>query len=107
MSIYVDPLRDWGWKLGPSCHLIANSNEELHAFALRIGIKRAWFQTGSTPHYDLVKSRRDKAVSLGAIELNSHDFGERCMAWRKAAGDRIKAVATEEEKAAIRAELYR
>lgn len=33
MGVYIDELRDWGWRLGPSCHMIADTNEELHEFA--------------------------------------------------------------------------
>lgn len=74
MSVYVDKLRDWGWKLGPSCHMIADSNEELHEMAKKIGMKREWFQTKSSPHYDLVESKRKKAIALGAIELGDREF---------------------------------
>lgn len=71
MSVYVDPLIDYGWRLGPSCHMFADTLEELHDMAKRIGMKRAWFQDKETlPHYDLVKSRRDKAVALGAVEVS-------------------------------------
>ena len=47
---------------------------ELHEVAKKIGMKRIWFQDdASTPHYDLVKSRRDKAISLGAKEVDYHE----------------------------------
>lgn len=75
MAIYVDkittyptsmtrglPGRDW-------CHLISDeSDDELHAFAEKIGMKRAWAQLppkASTPHYDLTPSRRAAAVKAG------------------------------------------
>ena len=45
------------------------SLEELHEFAQRLGLKRSWFQQGSAPHYDLSKTKRRKAVELGATEL--------------------------------------
>lgn len=73
MSVYVDPLFDHGgsetfrWKR--SCHMYADTLEELHAMALKIGMKRAWFQDKrSLPHYDLVPTRRVAAVRLRAIE---------------------------------------
>ncbi len=72
--VYVDALRDYGWRLGKSCHLVADSDDELHAFAARVGMKRAWFQPKSTPHYDLTASRRAKAVALGAVELDRSGF---------------------------------
>ncbi len=66
--VYVDELMNWGWRLGPSCHLFADSPDELHAFAARIGMKRQWAQVGgrSVLHYDLTAGRRAKAVALGA-----------------------------------------
>lgn len=77
MSIYVDRLENWGWRLRghtvASCHLFCDAVdlEELHAFALRIGMRRQWFQPHRiAPHYDLTESRRIMAVSLGAIELD-------------------------------------
>lgn len=70
MSCYVDRLAARGWRLGESCHLIADTLVELHDLARRIGLKRAWFQEKSTPHYDLTASRRARAVRLGAIELD-------------------------------------
>lgn len=57
------------------CHLISDeSDDELHAFAARIGMKRSWFQPKSSPHYDLTPTRRAKAVALGAQEVTRNDF---------------------------------
>lgn len=69
--VYVDPLVDWGWRLGPSCHLVADSPDELHAFAARLGMRRRWFQDDPRlPHYDLTARRRERAVAMGAGELD-------------------------------------
>ena len=77
MSVYVDALRDWGWRLGPSCHMIADTLDELHAMADRIGLQRRWFQNKrSGPHYDLTRSRREMAVAAGAVELEDGPFIE-------------------------------
>lgn len=69
----MDALIKWGgsetfrWK--HSCHLYADSLEELHAFARLIGMKRSWFQNHKiVPHYDLNENRRIVAVQRGAIE---------------------------------------
>ena len=78
--VYVDMLLNYGWKLGPSCHLLADSEDELHDFAAKIGMKRSWFQDGDThtmPHYDLVASRRKLAVKNGAIEIDRKQLCER------------------------------
>lgn len=75
MSVYVDPIMNHGgsatfrWK--QSCHMYADTLEELHAFAKRIGMKLAWFQTGGRlDHYDLTIARRAMAVKFGAIETD-------------------------------------
>jgi len=51
-----------------SCHLTTDGPlEELHAFARRIGMRREWFQDHPlAPHYDLIESKRQKALALGA-----------------------------------------
>lgn len=79
MSVYVDPLQNFGWKLRGrlvrSCHMVADTLDELHSMATKIGMKRLWFQDAvSAQHYDLVESRRQLAVSLGAIELDRTAF---------------------------------
>lgn len=81
MAVYVDALMNHGWRLRcvdscvDSCHLIADSIDELKDFAVnQLGMKLSWFQPKSSPHFDLVKSRRDLAVSLGAIELDRKAF---------------------------------
>lgn len=73
MTVYVDELRVWPnarhrcFKSG-SAHLTADTLDELHAFAARIGMKRAWFQNHTVaPHYDLSPSRHALALSLGAV----------------------------------------
>ena len=44
-------------------------------------MRREWFQGKNPrhPHYDLVKSRRDKAVALGAKQVSGRDL---IMLWR-------------------------
>lgn len=75
MSVYIDSLFPWGWKHGPSCHLIADRPHELHEFAARLGMRKRWFQKfASTPHYDLTAKRRKKAVEWGAVELDRKAF---------------------------------
>jgi hypothetical protein len=74
---YVDALIDWGWRLGPSCHLLADSDAELLAFARRLGLRRAWLQRDPkyrVPHFDLTAKRRERALALGAVELDRAGF---------------------------------
>lgn len=91
MSVYVDALQRLGYvgRLGPLwCHLIADTEDELHAFAQRIGMKRSWFQgpPKHDAHYDLVPSRRKLAVIGGAVELGRRDFVYKLREIRASAG---------------------
>ncbi len=71
--VYIDELRP-AWKAVGRfpkgtlwCHMTADTLEELHAMAEKIGMKREWFQEKSVPHYDLVESRRNRAIECGAV----------------------------------------
>ena len=79
MSVYTHtpipclPNKNWRWR--QSTHLIADTLDELHAFAERLGFRRSWFQDGGTcPHYDLTVSKHKQAVALGAINLDREGF---------------------------------
>lgn len=81
MTIYVDTIQGYpadmcrGLPGRQWCHMISDtSDEELHEFAAKIGMKRSWSQPKSSPHYDLTPSRRAKAVQLGAVEVTRNDF---------------------------------
>lgn len=50
------------------CHMAADTFEELHAMADRIGVARRHFQGD---HYDVCKASRAKAVAAGAKEVSS------------------------------------
>lgn len=54
------------------CHMLADTVEELHAMADKIGVKRKWFQNHSTPHYDIGTRKRYLAVAYGALIANRH-----------------------------------
>lgn len=68
MSVYVDnECIAWRGKLW--CHLVADNLEELHGFAIRLGLKRDWFQDRSRyPHYDVTVQVRERALRLGALD---------------------------------------
>lgn len=53
------------------CHMLADSNEELLAFASRLGLKAEWFQGD---HFDLLPARREHALRLGAVEVTSREL---------------------------------
>lgn len=78
MPVYCDPLMTWPvtpkWKYGAVSHLYADSAQELHEFALAIGMRRHWCSDVTQPgsvllHYDLSPSMRAKAVNAGAREV--------------------------------------
>jgi hypothetical protein len=79
MNVYVDPiapcLPNANWRWQSSCHMYADTEDELHAFAARLGLWRSWFQTHPTlDHYDLTEGKRRQAVRLGAIEVNKTEL---------------------------------
>jgi len=82
VTVYLD---DWRQPahLGPVddrwSHLVADTDEELHAFARRLGMRRAWFQDKPGrphhAHYDLPERARAEAVALGAVEVTWRQLG--------------------------------
>lgn len=67
MAVYVDRERHpFGRMI--MCHMIADTLDELHSMANRIGIARRWFQDKRTPHYDICLSKRALAVVFGAVD---------------------------------------
>ena len=54
--------------------MIADSIDELIAFAESIGIRAEWFQPKSSPHFDLTVELRHRAVRQGAIELDQRQL---------------------------------
>lgn len=68
MAVYVDNARV-KWRGRIWCHLLADSFDELHEFAKKLGLQRDWFQhAASYPHYDVTVEVRQIALSIGAIE---------------------------------------
>jgi len=60
------------------CHMTSDiGEEELHKFAARLGLMRAWFQGD---HYDLTENRQKKALRLGAEEVAGEELFRRCYA---------------------------
>lgn len=68
LNIYVDELRRARWRYGKSCHLFTTGSlDDLHRFAVRLGLKNKWFQHHpGVPHYDLTAKKRKQAIELGA-----------------------------------------
>jgi hypothetical protein len=84
MAVYVDPIREHppfhdGNTLW--CHMIADTEEELHAMAERIGMRREWYQGD---HYDLRPAGRALALQYGAQEMSMRAMARRVCGERKA-----------------------
>ena len=76
MSVYVDKARNVFGRM-VMCHMIADTLDELHAMAERIGMRREWFQAAppaSFPHYDVSQTKRALAVKHGAIEVDAREL---------------------------------
>jgi predicted kinase len=88
MAILVDELREYpgvGLPFSSWCHLATDGDfAELHAFAARLGLRRAWFQGD---HYDLPPHGRAAAVALGAQEVSTGELLRRMAGPR---GDRTR-----------------
>ncbi len=72
MAVYVDSQQTPYGRMRMS-HLLADTLEELHAAAARLGLQRKWFQDHRVPHYDLCQAKRRLAVALGAIALDRRE----------------------------------
>ncbi len=74
MTVYLDDWRQPA-RLGPVddrwSHLVADTDDELHAFAARMGMRREWFQHKEArphqAHYDVPERARAEALALGAV----------------------------------------
>jgi hypothetical protein len=79
VSVYVDDMRRQarvGRMSARWSHLIADDRDELHAFAARLGLKRAWFQDHEYRwHYDVTDSVRVRAIALGAQPITYMEVG--------------------------------
>jgi hypothetical protein len=92
MTVYVDdariPARVGKFNARWS-HLIADTKEELHEFAERLGLKRSYFQdpvVSGKPkaqlgtrhaenwHYDVTESKRQMALELGAVAVTFREL---------------------------------
>ncbi len=81
MAVFVDILRPARqthrglWKWETYGHLMSDSRDELLIFARILGLKASYGHgKGYRFHFDLTKNMRQKAIKLGAIELDSIEF---------------------------------
>lgn len=69
MTVYVDDM--YRFAMGQfgrmkMSHMIADSEDELHAMAGKIGVARRWYQGD---HYDIAISKRTLAIANGAVAV--------------------------------------
>ena len=76
--MYVDDMRaPFGRMI--MCHMIADTEDELHAMAAAIGVARRWFQQKpSGDHYDIALSKRALAIARGAKEITLRQCAMMC-----------------------------
>lgn len=87
MAVYVDDMRaPYGSLI--MCHMLADTDDELHAMADAIGVKRIWWQSPektSGSHYDICLSKKAIALRFGAIPITKRQAAA-MNAHRKALG---------------------
>src|SRR5260370_42017136 len=85
MAVYVDDLNlradvPDGAKTvhGRWSHLFADTENELRAFAMKIGLKESWIQHPGRPHvhFDVVGRMRQRAIAAGAQPVTWRQSGE-------------------------------
>jgi uncharacterized protein DUF4031 len=70
MTVYVDTMQA-PFKGMLMCHMIADSEQELHAMAEAIGMQRQWYQRD---HYDISMERKQLAIQRGAREIGMREL---------------------------------
>lgn len=75
MTVYVDDFRAPYGRM-KMCHMLADTDEELHAMADLIGVARRHHQNGkSGSHYDIASSKAMAAIRAGAIPITFRQAG--------------------------------
>lgn len=81
MTVWVDDMHKFAMgQFGrmKMSHLMADTDDELHAMAARIGVARRWFQGD---HYDVAMSKRAQAIEFGAVAITLREMA--AYAWFK------------------------
>ena len=72
MTVYVDDAVHL-WRGERWAHLLADTLDELHAFAAQLGMPRRAFQNRTSgAHYDVTAALRERAIALGAMPISRH-----------------------------------
>ncbi len=94
MTVYLDDWRQPA-RLGKVAdrwsHLVADTEEELHAFAARLGMRREWFQHKQHrphhAHYDVPERARREVLEMGAVAVSWRELGRMLRSRRPPAGN--------------------
>lgn len=76
MPVYVDDMNaPYGRMV--MCHMVADTDEELHAMAAKIGVARRWHQKTGTvhSHYDICLAKKALALQHGAQAITQRETG--------------------------------
>ncbi len=91
MPVYVDDM--YLYSIGQygrmkMSHMIADTTEELTTMARKIGVPLRWIQHPGmhSEHFDIAMSKRDVAVSLGAVRITMKQAAAMCRR-RKVTGE--------------------
>jgi hypothetical protein len=88
VTVYVDDMRAKFGRL-IMCHMIADTEAELHVMADKIGVQRKWHQGD---HYDIALSKRKLAIEHGAVAITWRQCG--AMSYFQRAGEPMGDPAT-------------
>ncbi|UWZ84636.1 DUF4031 domain-containing protein [Occallatibacter riparius] len=75
MAVYVDDMQAPFGRM-VMCHMIADTSTELREMARRVGVAARWIQYADTwkEHFDICKSKRELAISFGAIAITTREL---------------------------------
>jgi len=71
VTVYIDDMNA-PFRRMIMCHMIADTEEELHQMADKIGVARKWYQRN---HYDICLSKKKLAIQHGAKEITWRELG--------------------------------
>lgn len=75
MTVYVDS-EFTEFRNMKMSHMIADTEEELREFALKLKLNLSWWQKKGTykSHFDVSISKRKEAISLGAVVIDREEL---------------------------------
>jgi len=76
MAVYVDDMEAPYGRM-KMCHMLADSDDELHAMADRIAVARRWHQAPPkhSSHYDIALTKKALALDAGAVAITWRQAG--------------------------------